>query len=324
MKKLLLTVVSIMFAATSFAQNALVASLSHGTTIKYFYGVNALQQAVEAAASGDIINLSEGIFGAANIDKAITLRGAGIDIESPTYINGEFSIEIPSTDTRQLTMEGITCQNKVTLKGSFNSPCFVKNQIQQIAGYDETDAVKNITIVNCKVLDGVGVKGTSSVFLVNSFSGDISRTETATVTATNCVLYTYVGSGRFDNAQLYNCILSAPYGSPESVLSETCQAVNCVSTRVNGRYYGNIFHTGCINCVYDAQGIINNVETFELTDEAKESFKGTDGTEVGIYGGMKPYNPTPSYPIISSLTADSQTDEDGGLNNVKVIVSNPK
>ena len=296
MKKLLLTVVSIMFAATSFAQNALVASLSHGTTIKYFYGVNALQQAVEAAASGDIINLSEGIFGAANIDKAITLRGAGIDIESPTYINGEFSIEIPSTDTRQLTMEGITCQNKVTLKGSFNSPCFVKNQIQQIAGYDETDAVKNITIVNCKVLDGVGVKGTSSVFLVNSFSGDISRTETATVTATNCVLYTYVGSGRFDNAQLYNCILS----------------------------YGNIFHTGCINCVYDAQGIINNVETFELTDEAKESFKGTDGTEVGIYGGMKPYNPTPSYPIITSLTADSQTDEDGGLNNVKVIVSNPK
>ena len=214
MKKVLLAVVGVLFAATSFAQNALVASLSHGETVTYYYGGKALQQAVAVAASGDVINLSEGIFEAVNIEKAIVLRGVGIDIENPTYINGEFYIDIPSTDANQFTMEGITCQNRVTLKGTFSNPYFVKSKIQQIAGYEETDAVSNIMIVNCKVPDGVGVKGTSSVYLVNSFSGDIGRTETATVTATNCVLYTYVGSGRFDNAQLYNCILSAPYGSP--------------------------------------------------------------------------------------------------------------
>ena len=62
MKRLLLAVVGIMFAATIFAQNGLVASLSHGTDITYFYGVNALQLAVDNAKSGDIINLSGGSF----------------------------------------------------------------------------------------------------------------------------------------------------------------------------------------------------------------------------------------------------------------------
>ena len=60
MKRLLLAVVGIMFAATIFAQNGLVASLSHGETITYFYGVTALQQAVAQADDGDIINLSDG------------------------------------------------------------------------------------------------------------------------------------------------------------------------------------------------------------------------------------------------------------------------
>lgn len=72
MKKLLLAVVSIMFATTSFAQNALVASLSHEGDVTYFYGGKALQQAVEAAAeSGDTINLSGGSFEASDITKAI-------------------------------------------------------------------------------------------------------------------------------------------------------------------------------------------------------------------------------------------------------------
>ena len=53
MKKVLLAVVGILFAATSFAQNALVASLSHGTSTTYFYGVTALQQAVKTAQSGE-------------------------------------------------------------------------------------------------------------------------------------------------------------------------------------------------------------------------------------------------------------------------------
>ena len=67
MKKLLLSVVAIIVASTSFAQNTVVASLSHEGKPTMFYGVGALQQAVAAAESGDIISLSSGTFNATNI-----------------------------------------------------------------------------------------------------------------------------------------------------------------------------------------------------------------------------------------------------------------
>jgi hypothetical protein len=314
MKKVLLAVVGILFAATSFAQNALVASLSHGTDApKYYYGVAALKQAVGAATSGDIISLSGGIFEVTNIEMAITLRGAGFDCDNPTILNGNFSIDIPSTDTKQFTMEGIKCQNEVTLKGTFSNPYFVRSYIQKILGFEESDAVTNIMIINCKVPDGISVRGNSSLYLVNSYTGINERKENASVTAINCVLSTYAGNGRFDNAQLYNCILSAPYGSPEAGLSETCLAVNCVSTRLGGRYYTNIFHGGCINCLYDIQGIVKDTETFELTDEAKTTYLGTDGTQVGLYGGLQPYNSKPSYPLITKMDVGEKTNADGEL-----------
>ena len=128
MKKLLLAVVSIMFATTSFAQNALVASLSHGENVSYYYGVNALQQAVAAAESGDIINLSGGSFNATDITKGITVRGAGIDSPEPTYIVNDFTINIPGDDANRFMMEGIRCTNLIYFRGAFANPYFLKCQ----------------------------------------------------------------------------------------------------------------------------------------------------------------------------------------------------
>ena len=170
MKKVLLAVVGILFAATSFAQNALVASLSHGTDApKYYYGVTALQQAVAAAQSGDIINLSGGTFNATNITKGITIRGAGIGSPAPTYINGEFKIEIASDDANQFMMEGIRCVDKVTYSGTFSNPYFIKCQFYSLRNYKSSDAVTNIMIVDCKVTNDFAVGGTCTAYILNSY-----------------------------------------------------------------------------------------------------------------------------------------------------------
>lgn len=316
MKKLLLSLVGILFASTSFSQNTLVASLSHGTNITYYYGGTALKQAVEAAAeSGDIINLSGGIFEATDIPKAVTLRGAGIASDDPTYINGEFTINIPSTITQQFIMEGINCRNKVYLTGAFSNPFFVKSQIQRIELVESTDAITNIMVVNSKLPDGINLKGASTVYLVNSFSGDISREESATnaaVIATNCVLKTYAGGMRFYNSQVYNCIFVAP-GYTEGRLSETCKATNCTST--GSRYaYGIFDHAVSTNCQPAEGAVFKDEVDYELNDAVKESLKGNDGSEMGMYGGLLPYNPKPSYPLISSMDVDQQTNEQGKLN----------
>lgn len=315
MKKVLLAVVGVLFAATSFAQNALVASLSHGETVTYYYGGTALKQAVGAAADGDIINLSGGLFEATDIIKAITLRGAGIASDNPTYISGEFTINIPSTITQQFTMEGINCRNKVSLTGAFNNPYFVKSQIQKIELAESSDAVKNIMVVSSKLPDGIYLRGTSTVYLVNSFSGDVAREDNATevaVTATNCVLRTYVGGIRFYNSQVYNCIFVAP-NYTEGRLSETCIATNCTST--GSRYAYGIFDYAVRNNCPQVEGAVFKDEVdYELNDEKRELLIGNDGSEMGMYGGLQPYDPTPSYPLIQSLKVDPQTDSQGKLN----------
>lgn len=60
---------------------------------------------------------------------------------------------------------------------------------------------------------------------------------------------------------------------------------------------------------------LNNLdsETFELTDAAKAQYLGADGTEVGIYGGNLPFDPTPSNPQITKCNVAAKSTADGKL-----------
>lgn len=54
-------------------------------------------------------------------------------------------------------------------------------------------------------------------------------------------------------------------------------------------------------------------ENFQLTDAAKTQYLGTDGTEVGIYGGNLPFDPTPSNPQITKCNVAAKSTADGKL-----------
>lgn len=54
-------------------------------------------------------------------------------------------------------------------------------------------------------------------------------------------------------------------------------------------------------------------ENFELTDAAKKKFLGIDGTQVGIYGGSLPYDPTPTNPQITKCNVAGKSTADGKL-----------
>jgi len=51
-------------------------------------------------------------------------------------------------------------------------------------------------------------------------------------------------------------------------------------------------------------------ETFELTETAAATYLGDDGTQVGIYGGPAPFNPTPTNPQVKKFTVNSTTEGD--------------
>ena len=331
MKKVLLAVVSILFAATSFAQNALVASLSHGTDVTYFYGVTALQQAMTKAASGDIINLSGGSFNATDIGVGITLRGAGIDSGEPTYIVGNFTINIPSEDANRFMMEGIRCSNTMATSGTFSNPYFVKCQFNSISNGRDNDAVTNIMFANCKITGNINVGASDTYSFVNCLVNGLWQYQAATATLSNCVLvrdgYDLLGYGQF---QLFNCILVSYDNKGRYKIPNNSQATNCIAVNFPENYNpfeDLLVQTNCqTNLAYadvfkTFTGTYSDEETYELTDAGK-AILGTDNTQVGLYGGLQPYSSTPSYPLISSMTVPAKTDDQGKM-DVTVTVSNP-
>ena len=322
MKKLLLSVVVMMLASTSFAQNTVVASLSHGTETSLFYGSNALIDAVEKAESGDIINLSAGTFKATDITKAINLRGAGISSDEPTYIINNFTVEISADDANRFTMEGIRCQNTIFTKGTFDNPHFVKCQFNAVQNGTESDAVTNILFVNCKITGKINVGGNNSVNFINSYVTSIGRYQNGLITAENCIL-NQRGLGDLAQSQWYNCIFFCT-GYSESYLPADAVVKNCIYPEYNGNNYaydifrGMISHPGTAIFKYDETfktftGAYSDEETFELTDAAKAKYLGTNGKEVGLYGGPVEFDLTPSYPLISKMTVDEKTDDNGQL-----------
>lgn len=59
--------------------------------------------------------------------------------------------------------------------------------------------------------------------------------------------------------------------------------------------------------------LFKSTSTYELTDEAAATYKGTDGTQLGIFGGSYPYTLTPSTPVVTKVVMPSTPDANGKL-----------
>lgn len=324
MKQLFFSLVASMISTVSFAQNTLVATLSHGEDVSMYYGIYALRDAMDDAVSGDVINLSGGAFQSVDIRKAVAMRGTGIDDAAPTYITGDFTINVPTSDTNRLSMEGIRCVGSISMQGTFNSPYFVKSSFYEFNYYNAN--IKNAMFANCRITDGFNLSGTSTVQFVNSFVDSFTNNEfgsSSTASFINCVIYPKEGNNPeiIENSQLVNCIIySTGYSLPSSSM-----ASNCVSIGNNELFDDLSIKSNCSFSSYQEMfknftGSYSDNQTFELTDAAKAKYLGTDGTEVGMYGGVLPYSATPSYPQITKMNVANKTTADGKL-SVEIEVS---
>lgn len=340
MKKLFLSLVVLMAATVSFAQNSLVATLSHGEDVSMYYGTYALCDAHNAAVSGDVINLSGGAFQAVNITKGITLRGTGIDDTAPTYIIGDFTINVTTDDANRLSMEGIRCTGTITMQGTFDNPYFVKSAFYGFSYHYSSTNIKNAMFVDCRISGGYTLRGMSTVQFINSYVGGFQNESETSSTAAfiNCVIRpyesisSYSASDRYSfpsyirSSQLLNCIIFyEKYGNQVYQLPSSTVATNCISINYNNLFGQQTANKGNGASSFAAMfksftGTYSEAEQFELTDEAKTSYLGNDGTEVGMHGGVMPYNTTPSYPQITKMNVANKTTADGKL-SVEIEVS---
>ena len=110
------------------------------------------------------------------------------------------------------------------------------------------------------------------------------------------------------------------YGS--EYIHSSCTAYNCVSNFdsylfkniTNSTNKGNIPLTDLFK-TYTTEKVFMYLddEMFELTDEAKTKYLGTDGTQVGIHGGSIPFDITPTNPQITKCNVASKSTIDGKL-----------
>lgn len=320
------------FVVQVSAQSSVIATLFHDGDIKTFYGTGALRSAHAAAVHGDVITLSSGSFTATDITKAVTLRGAGMEYDSisviePTIISGDFSIQIASDSTLQnnnLVMEGIyhNSNGTIIVEGPLNNPQFVKCRLYEIS-CSYTNGMYYANFINCVIARQVYFYDYGSATFVNCYVNDLYQNNSrSSHEFQNCVVkddnFFNVHNTVFRNCFLYaasttNCNL--PTFSPAyNCVGYTDSTTGGIFTNQSNTTNTKVSSLSDVFKTWTGSSLANfKAERLELTDAAKTKYLGSDGTQIGIYGGSIPFDPRPSNPQITKLNVASKSTADGKL-----------
>ena len=341
MKKLFLSVVAAMFATVSFAQSDLVATLTHGTTTTSYYGADALVNAAAAAAEGDVITLSSGTFNRPTINKAFTIRGAGMYADQEhgiqeTRIKGA-NINIPDDAT-----EAVRLEDFVIIDNDFN--IYGKSEKYVYASRIRGDFVSGsgfmglyfygcyavVSHCNCVLKSYTDSGNRGNIYCSNSVvakNGLAANGESSTAVFQNCIIPRYVPND-VTYTTFKNCIIRTQDNDSggDFSLNGSCTAINCIgynySTPSPTSEYSSIFRNlGNTNSIYltgDDKNIFEDGTSdgsgceYRLSSAAAAAYLDDNNTQVGIYGGTNPYRTTPLNPRITTFNA-AATNNNGTL-----------
>ena len=321
MKKLLSFFLVLVCAMSSFAQTSLMATLNHEGTISTFYGTVALRQAHAAAVSGDVITLSSGTFLSTDISKAVTIRGAGMEVtkvndivNEPTILTGNFYIKIPAEDTGRLTLEGIYHNENIWFsEGQVKNALFLKSRFKYISKPGSCK-VQDLTVLNCRISESINVGDGNSAQFLNSV---INGFNTGYYSFNHCVINdsnnSLGSSGNEYKSSIILCTNRYQYSFSSSssaynnlFISDETEILSLVPNNTNLRVPTSDERFAYLIGYDDSKD-------YKLTDQNRDVLKATDGGEIGIYGGSLPYSVIPTNPQITKFNVASKTTADGKL-----------
>ena len=292
-----------------------VATLQHGDSISVFYGSSALSQAYSAAVTDDIITLSDGTFTGVNITKAITLRGAGcvwdsISASFPTIVSGDIHLKSTNIEHHML-IEGVFFTGKVYYDTLYY-PRFSKCNFNDVT-INGWPYMQHAQFINCMLKKMTNFWAYNTSF-VNCVIWSLSNASNST-TAQNSFIRL---DGEQSNLFAYNCIIANTISN--FVLKGNSIAFNCIGicsplySVFQGQNYGCITVDSYSDVFETFDGSsFSYLEKFLLKEEIASGFLGTDGTEVGIYGGTAPYNPRPNHMVVKHCNVANKSTIDGKL-----------
>lgn len=303
---------------TAGAQSMQVATLSHDGTITSYTSADALRRAYEAAVDGDVITLSSGVFNSVSFEKRITVRGAGMGVKvndtdpyiEPTIIKGSFNIVADGTPENSFKMEGVLCSDCVDF-GGLNNSQFSKCKFMDITFRNVNAGLSNVTFIHCIFEHGdFGYNATMNFY--SCYLNNIGCQHTSLITFTNCVYDVSTTDNPNKFHVLKNSIIIRD--NADEFHSRCNQAYNTIcigNASTSSDLYKSLQQNN--GTILPAGTELFKEGTFyQLTDEVKK-YLGSDGTEVGIYGGSLPFDPTPTNPQIVKFNVAPKTTADGKL-----------
>ncbi len=315
---LLILLLSVSFV--TFAQTQ-VATLQHGDDISVFYGATALIDAHDSAETGDIITLSSGSFASTTITKAITLRGAGCDVDTvsgtlPTIIPAAFYFSVEDDTESFVTVEGILFQDNVRpYNHDLHNPKFIRCHFAGDFCYNTSSYMYNAQFINCYFIKRTYFNVSST--LINCAVEDLKTYSESNITIYNSII---AFSDQLRSVFAYNCILYN-FNTSYFPADRYCTFYNCIGIKNGNDSSIFQYQSNSTNIEVDSEEDVFAEEGFYvLNDEIASDILGTDGTQVGIYGGFMPYSTRPTYMVLKRCNVANKTTIDGKLSvDIEVV-----
>ncbi|MDD2636804.1 MAG: right-handed parallel beta-helix repeat-containing protein [Bacteroidales bacterium] len=312
-----------------------VALHSNGTTT-VFGGGNPFTDAYNAAANGDTLYLPGGVIPyPATIDKGLVIIGAGHYPDSTTatgktVLSGSLTIR---GEADKLWLEGIELTGGITFYRNHKVDsvtirrCKFESLLYEIYSGGGTPCLENSIRENIINGNVNFANATSSVLSNNIIGGQVSNasnigisnniflSNTHSTASYNMLFYTV------NSCFISNNIIFRNY-SGEAYVYSSCNLntfsnniFTLVPTEGTNTFTDN-YNSIDITTVFVNQSgnVFDYTHDYHLVDPA--SYLGTDGSQVGIYGGMYPIKDgaVPQNPHFQFKNISTQTDNNGELN----------
>lgn len=305
--------VAAVFAMSFYAnaQDVQMVTLQHGDQMSAYYGANAFYDAMANAQQGDLISLSAGNFGGANIKSAVTIQGAGY-IQDPengryrTVITGNINISVPE-DQSGLCIEGLYCDNNLYFTTNAKNFEIKKSYINYIYLYNDNIVLNNGQF-NQNYIRSLSLRGSKNILVNKCVVWDLSSNNESTISIKNCYIHNGSGCyGTYENNIIYYHNSNSAYYN------------NVHYNSIGSAVASNNYHLGLDSNFFNIFTDSNKADEFSidydyrLTSSAAAQYLGTDNTQVGLYGTDKPFTNVPTNPQITSKEVAKETDANGKL-----------
>lgn len=342
MKKLFSMFVAAGMVLTSSAQQTdkQVATLQHGDQTSVFYGVDAFKQAYDTAADTlDVITLSSGEFNVPYpISKSIAVYGAGFEDDAitgveRTYLNSSLHFEHADIqDGDGNTIKAGRRVNGVHIEGVYvNGSMYVDN--------NNDEPIHNLSVIKCRlssisfkadcydcvvrqsVVSASGAVGVSAgqdgvqahnLLIANSYvyaSGGNLFVPNSTILVDHCVLsgHGIQGPFRYTNNICEDWTRQAGSVYSNNIFIST--SGTSTTATIDGSWYN--MRDLAVWAAEGEDGKYAADKDFAL--KYPERYIGTDGTEIGLHGGVYAWNKIPSIPRITECSIDTKEVNKGTL-----------